>query len=81
MQPVEAAGSNKARDRVGAAFDQNAAEAAGGERKDDCRGGKLAVVQTDGNALDAVGKLPGRVEGGDHEPADTVRSQHACGRR
>ena len=39
MQPVEAAGGEEARDRVGAAFDQNAAEAALGERGDDRRRG------------------------------------------
>ena len=35
MQPVEAAGGEEARHRVGAAFDQDPAEAALGERGED----------------------------------------------
>ena len=64
MQPVETAGGNKARHRIGAAFDQKAAEAAGRERRDDRGGGKLALVRVNGNALDpdagAVLARPGR---------------------
>ena len=45
MQPVEAACGQEARERVGAAFHQNAAEAAGRERGDDRRRGQLAAAR------------------------------------
>ena len=64
MQPVETAGGHKARYRIGAAFDQKAAEAADRERRDDRGGGKLALMRVNGNALDPDGETvrarPGR---------------------
>src|SRR4051812_4301829 len=76
VQPVETAGGHKARYRIGAAFDQKAAEAADRERRDDRGGGKLALVPVNGNTLDPDGELSSRVRAGDHEPADTVVRQH-----
>jgi len=81
MQAVETTGGEEARNRIGPALDQDAAETARGERGNDGGGSELAVVRSNRHHFDAGGKLAGRAGGGDHEPAHTVGRQHARGRR
>src|SRR6266404_1356122 len=78
MEAVETACREKARDRVGPAFDQNAPEAACRERGDNTRRGKLAVFRGKLHDLDPR-RRRGWVGAGDDEPADTVSREHPCG--
>ena len=80
VQTVETAGGKEARDRVGPAFHQDAAQAACGQCGDDCRGGEPAVVCGDRQDLDFGRKRGTGSRAGDHQPARAVGRQGA-GRR
>ena len=82
VQPVETAGGKEARHRIGAAFDQDAAEAAVRERRDDRGRRELALVRGQRQrSRRRPGSCRSRVRAGDHEPADTVGRQHPRARR
>jgi hypothetical protein len=81
MQPIETARRKEAGDRVGAAFDQNAAEAACGQRGNDGGGANLTVAHGKPHDFDAGGKRCGRFDGANDEPAAPVGRQKPRGRR
>ncbi len=81
MQPVEAAGGKEARDRVGAALDQNTAKAARGEGGEDRRRCEPTLVGGERDHLDLGRELGRRAGGGDHKPPDAVGRQRPCARR
>src|SRR5262249_41873826 len=57
MQAVETTGGEEPRNRIGPALDQDAAEAARGERGNDGAGGELAVVRGNRHDFDAGGEV------------------------
>lgn len=75
MQPVETVRGNEAGDRIGAAFDQNAAKAARSERGNDGSGGKLTLARGKLHDFDAGGKRCGRLDSADDDPAGPVGRQ------
>ncbi len=82
MQPVEAAGGEKARHRVGAALDQDAAEATIRKRRQDRGRGDMPVLGLQQQCLDPIRQDAWRGAGGDeHQSANSVLGQKPGTRR
>ena len=75
VQPVEAAGGEETRHGVGAAFDQDAAQAALGERRQDRGRRDLAVGLRQGDDLDVGRQRRAGAGRGHDQAADAVRGE------
>ena len=72
MQPVETSSSKKARQGISAAFDEDAAHAAAGERGDDRRGCDVSVGGGQSENFDAGGWRTAPTLRSDQQAADAV---------
>jgi len=76
VQAIEASGRQEARDRSGAPFHQDAAQAARGERRQHRRGGDMPVRRRQRDHLDAIGERGAVRARRHHQPAHPVGGEH-----
>ena len=80
VQPIKTTGGEKARNRLGSALDQYAAQSALGKRRKNILWRDAPVRRRKPNDFDLGGKLRLRVIGGHHQAANAIAREHpgAC---